>query len=105
MGLNGAFVPEGEEYYRDRINQRTRNLIVNAWSSPMWGNGNIDAYFNGQTDPMIKPMTSLRDVDQTGIIQASFLDVNGKKQSIDEIQLVMDFLRHGVASNDGSDNA
>ncbi|ENU2131614.1 DEAD/DEAH box helicase family protein [Salmonella enterica] len=105
VGLNGAFVPEGEEYYRDRINQRTRNLIVNAWSSPMWGNGNIDAYFNGQTDPMIKPMTSLRDVDQTGIIQASFLDVNGKKQSIDEIQLVMDFLRHGVAGNDGSDNA
>lgn len=39
------------------------------------------------------------------IKQASFLDVNGKKQSIDEIQLVMDFLRHGVAGNDGSDNA
>ncbi|MCL8315533.1 hypothetical protein M9Y48_13155 [Enterobacter cloacae subsp. cloacae] len=104
VGLCGAFVPEGEEYYRDRINQRTRNLIVNTWSSPMWGNGNIDTYFNSQPDPMNKPMTSLRDVDQTGIIQASSRDVNGIKQSLDEIRLVMDFLRHGVASNDGSDN-
>jgi len=49
VGLRGAFAPEGEEHYRNRIDQRTRDLIVNAWNTPLWGNGAVDGYFKAQT--------------------------------------------------------
>ncbi|WP_330534796.1 helicase-related protein [Pseudomonas aeruginosa] len=105
VGLRGAFSPEGEEHYRARIDQKTRNLIVNTWSSPVWGSGTMDGYFKAQTDLMLKPMTSLRDVDQGGVIQASTRDMAGNNQSHGEVQLVMDLVRHGVANNDSVDNA
>ncbi|MGA3683834.1 hypothetical protein, partial [Pseudomonas graminis] len=65
----------------------------------------LDGYFKGQTDLMAKPMTSLRDVDQTGIIQAATRDGDGNNQLSNEVQLVMDLVRHGVANNDSADNA
>jgi hypothetical protein len=105
VGLRDGFSPEGEEHYRRRIDQRTRSLIVDTWSSPVWGNGTMDGFFKGQTDPMLKPMTSLRDVDQGGVIQASSRDATGHRQSLPEVQLVMDLVRNGVADNGGTDNA
>ncbi|MDD2749251.1 DEAD/DEAH box helicase family protein [Acidithiobacillus thiooxidans] len=105
IGLRGAYSPEGEEHYRARIDHRTRDLITNAWSSTVWGSGTVDGYFKAQTDLMLKPMTSLRDVDQGGVIQASTRDAGGKIQAHGEILLVMDLVRHGVANNDGVDNA
>jgi hypothetical protein len=105
VGLRDGFSPEGEEHYRRRIDQRTRNLIVDTWSSPVWGSGTMDGFFKGQTDPMLKPMTSLRDVDQGGVIQASLRDATGHRQTLAEVQLVMDLVRNGVADNGGADNA
>lgn len=105
VGLRDGFSPEGDEHYRRRIDQRTRNLIVDVWSSPVWGSGTMDGFFKGQTDPMLKPMTSLRDVDQGGVIQASPRDATGHRQTLPEVQLVMDLVRNGVADNGGADNA
>ena len=105
VGLRGGFAPEGEDHYRQRIDQRTRNLIVDTWSSPVWGSGPMDSYFQHQTDLLLKPMMSLRDVDQGGIIQASSRDGRGRKQLSGEVQIVMDLVRHGVANNDGTDNS
>jgi hypothetical protein len=105
VGLSGEFTPEGGEHYRRRIDQRTRGLIVDTWSSPVWGGGTMDGYFKAQTDPMLKPMTSLRDVDQGGVIQASSRDAEGIKQSPSEVQMVMDLVRHGVADSEGGDDA
>ncbi|MGM8225055.1 DEAD/DEAH box helicase [Cellvibrio sp. ARAG 10.3] len=105
VGLRGGFAPEGENYYRRRIDQRTRRLIVDTWSSPLWGSGTMDGYFKSQTDLLLKPMTSLRDVDQGGIIQVSSRDAEGRKQLSGEVQGVMDLIRHGVANNDGTDNS
>jgi hypothetical protein len=104
IGLHGAYSPEGEEHYRARIDHRTRDLITNAWSSALWGSGTVDGYFKAQTDLMLKPMTSLRDVDQGGVIQASTRDAGGKTQAQGEVLLVMDLVRHGVANNVGADN-
>lgn len=103
VGLRGGFAPEGEEHYRQRIDRRTRSLLVDTWSSPVWGSGTMDGFFRGQTNPMLKPMTSLRDVDQGGVMQASFRDAEGHKQAPNEVQVVMDLVRHGVADNDGAD--
>ncbi|MFY0663213.1 MAG: hypothetical protein JXQ97_01205 [Natronospirillum sp.] len=105
VGLQGGFSPEGEDHYRRRIDKRTRSLIVDAWSSPLWGSGPMDGYFKQQTDLLLKPMTSLRDVDEGGIIQASSRDTGGRKQLSGEVQTVMDLIRHGVANNDGADNS
>jgi hypothetical protein len=105
VGLRDGYSPEGEEHYRRRIDRRTRDLIVDAWSSKVWGNGTIGGFFSGQSDPMLKPMTSLRDVDQGGVIQASYRDAEGNKQSHAEVQTVMDLVRHGVADNDSADHA
>lgn len=104
IGLYGGFAPDGEEHYRVRIDQKVRDLIADTWSSPVWGSGSMDGYFKAQTDLMLKPMTSLRDVDQNGIIQASFCNEKGKPQTYDEVLMVMELVRHGVANNDGSDN-
>ncbi|MBX3694751.1 MAG: hypothetical protein KF790_06230 [Steroidobacteraceae bacterium] len=102
VGLRDGFAPEGEDHYRRRIDQRTRSLIADTWSSPVWGSGTMDGFFRAQTDPMLKPMTSLRDVDQGGVIQAAFRDAGGHRQSPGDVQLVMDLIRHGVAdSGDG----
>lgn len=102
VGLSDVFAPEGEEHYRAGIDQRTRSLIVDTWSSPLWGSGTMDGYFKGQTDLMLKPMTSLRDVDQGGVIQASTRDASGRNQLPGDVQAVMDLVRHGVG--DGGDN-
>lgn len=103
VGLRAGFAPEGEEHYRRRIDQHTRRLIVDTWSSPVWGSGTMDGYFKAQTEAISKPMTSLRDVDQAGVMQAASRDAGGSKQSLSDIQLVMDLARHGVADNDGAD--
>lgn len=105
VGLRESFSPEGEEHYRSRIDQNTRNLVVDAWSSPLWGSGTIDGYFKSMTDPMLKPMTSLRDVDQGGVIQMAPRDAEGHKQLANETLLVMDFVRHGIANGEGADDA
>ncbi len=105
IGLVGTFAPEGEGHYRARISKKSHDLIANVWSSNLWGNGTMDGYFKNQSELMLKPMTSLRDVDQGGVIQASTLDAAGKTQTYGDIQLVMELVRHGSASNDGTDNA
>lgn len=102
VGLQGGFAPEGEDHYKRKIDERTRTLIVNAWGTPLWGSGQMGNYFQAQTDPMLKPMNSLRDVDQGGRIQMSPKDSNGDMQRPDDVHRVMDLIRNGVADNDGS---
>lgn len=105
VGLRDTFVPEGEAHYRAQIEEKTRRLISNTWNTPLWGSGTMGGYFKAQSDPMLKPMTSLRDVDEGGVIRASSRDVDGHTQRPDEVQLVMALVRHGVAENDSAGNA
>lgn len=100
IGLRQGYFPEGEEHYRQRIFEKTRHLL-NQWStSALYGSANLRDYFNGQTDTMEKPMTSLRDVDQGGEIRMSPKDADGKKQTGNQVFAVMDLVRNGVAEND-----
>jgi hypothetical protein len=101
VGLRGGFAPEGEEHYRQQIDERTRSLL-NTWASPVWGSGPMSGYFEAQSDQLKKPMTSLRDVDQGGNIIMSIRDVEGHRQKPHEVLRVMDLVRHGVADNEGT---
>ncbi|WP_447791359.1 DEAD/DEAH box helicase family protein [Pseudomonas farris] len=102
VGIRDGFAPEGEEYYRQKIDERTRQLLVNTWATSLWGSGPMSGYFDAQTDPMRKPMTSLRDVDQGGKIIMSWRDTEGRKQASADVLRVMDVVRHGVADNEGA---
>ncbi|AMO99571.1 helicase conserved C-terminal domain protein [Collimonas arenae] len=100
IGLKEGYCPEGIDHYRKMIDDKTW-LILNLWtSSALYGNGHLKAYFDGQTDSMNKPMTSLRDVDQGGDIRMSFKDAQGKRQKANEVFAVMELVRNGVAEND-----
>lgn len=102
IGLKDGFAPEGAEHYRQMIDDKTRWFLDTWASSKMWGDGPLRDYFDGQADPMKKPMTSLRDVDQAGLIHMSFRDPFGHKQSGADILQVMDIVRNGVADNSDS---
>lgn len=100
IGLKDGYCPEGANHYRKMIDDTTRMFLTTWASSKLYGNGPLDAYFKAQSDPMRKPMTSLRDVDQGGVIQMSFRDQNGKRQKPAEVVEVMDLIQHGVAETD-----
>ena len=100
IGLRDGYCPEGADHYRKMIDDTTREFLSTWASSKLYGNGPLDAYFKAQSDPMRKPMTSLRDVDQGGLIQMSFKDSNGRRQKPVEVLNVMDLVRHGVAETD-----
>jgi hypothetical protein len=102
IGLKDGFAPEGAEHYRQMIDAKTRWFLDTWASSKMWGDGPLRDYFDGQSDPMKKPMTSLRDVDQGGVIHMSYRDPFGHKQSGADILQVMDIVRHGVADSSDS---
>ncbi|EJN09816.1 DEAD/DEAH box helicase family protein [Herbaspirillum sp. YR522] len=100
IGLRQGHFPEGEEHYRRMIFEKTRHLL-NQWAnSTLYGSAYLRDYFNGQTDTLQKPMTSLRDVDQGGEIRMSPKDADGKKQTGSQVFAVMDLVRNGVAEND-----
>jgi hypothetical protein len=100
IGLRHGYFPEGEEHYRRMIFDKTRYLL-NQWStSALYGSSFLRDYFQGQSDTMNKPMTSLRDVDQGGEIRMSPKDARGKKQMANQVFAVMDLVRNGVAEND-----
>lgn len=100
IGLRAGYFPEGEEHYRRRIFEKTR-FLLNQWStSPLYGSGTLRDYFQGLLSTMEKPMTSLRDVDQGGEIRMSPKDARGRTQMANQVFAVMDFVRNGVAEND-----
>ena len=100
IGLRDGYAPEGAEHYRALINDKT-GMIIKQWtSSAMYGGGPLKSYFDDQTDTMKKPMTSLRDVDQGGVIRMSYRDANGKKQRPEDVLKAMALIRHGVAETD-----
>lgn len=101
IGLKDGYCPEGEAHYRKMIDEKTRWFLSHWDSSAMYGNGPLKAYFDGQTDAMSKPMTSLRDVDQGGEIRMSSRDARGRRQKGEEVSAVMSLIRNGVAENEG----
>jgi hypothetical protein len=105
IGITGDFKPPAVEHYKKKLFEKLRDLLSNTWAAPVWSSGMVENFFKGQTDPMSKPMTSLRDVDQGGLIVLSPRDSNGKYQRSEQTKVVMDLVRHGVAGADDSESA
>ncbi|AUZ81362.1 DEAD/DEAH box helicase [Aeromonas caviae] len=100
VGLRAGYMPPGTEHYKQKIDEMTTDLLKFWTSSAMHGSGPLKSYFDGQKDNMKRPMTSLRDVDQGGLIAMSPRDAKGKRQQAAEVLKAMNLIRHGVAESE-----
>lgn len=98
LGLDTNFAPPEESlpYYSEIIERRIR-FIMDRIGERDWAGAPLPTFFRGQTDPLWRPMTSLRDVDQSGIIRLSPKDFNRSYQDAAAVKAIMRLIRNGVA--------
>lgn len=104
VGLKPEFAPAGQVHYRQLIDEKVRGFL-DEWGTVNWKNdGTLKKFFDSQLQVMRRPMTSLRDVDEGGVIRAAKrLSANRYLDPKDVIS-VMDLIRNGVAvSEEGED--
>ena len=101
LGLHLRPPPEGEEYYRALL-RRELNGYRQRMEDLQLQTIEFRRFFE-QIDSTMRPMTSLRDVDEPGLIIASQYDVKGLKSKRENTALAMEFIRRGVASELGAD--
>jgi hypothetical protein len=100
VGLKQGFYPQGEEHYRRVIEDKARRLLQNWASSPLAGQQSVPDYFKQTQSVLERPMMSLRDVDEPGVIHMTGKDVNGQWVSNQQVRDVMEFLRRGISDDD-----
>jgi hypothetical protein len=86
---------EGELYYRSLV-QREISGYRNDMDVVQLRHTDFKNFFE-QKDQSLRPMTSLRDVDQPGFINESRHDAQGRKAEEGQTAMAMRFIRHGVA--------
>ena len=98
LGLNLSPPPEGAAYYRALL-KRELNLYQQALAIPRLVTGTKLTKFFELRNSSLRPMTSLRDVDQPGIIFESKVDANYKRVPEDATARVMHFIRRGSGAD------
>lgn len=101
IGLVEPYTPNDPDYYRNLIDSWVRERVNDDWSNQTTLTESVESYFRSQTRSILKPMMSLRDVDEMGSI------VGNLKQNQPDEHLVhaMDFIRGGTASSEESENS
>lgn len=100
IGLKDGYCPEGEDHYRRMIAERTRD-VLGMWDTDTWReDGTLKSYFDAQLDAMRKPMTSLRDVDESGLIRATRKQSANRALLAQDVLTVMDLIRNGVSGSE-----
>jgi len=96
IGLKDHYAPEGEGFYRGMVSDRMKNLLDEMM---LKGNKNstLSEFFRGKRDTLLKPMTSLRDVDQAGTIRLARKDEGGAPMYPEDVRHVMALIRRGYA--------
>lgn len=98
LGLDTSFAPPEESlpHYKETIERRIR-LIVDRIGEADWAGSPLPTFFRGQPDPLWRPMTSLRDVDQGGVICLAPRDSKRNYQDAAAVKSVMELIRNGGA--------
>lgn len=98
IGLDGDFAPGGKQHYQELIRERVETLLT-SWARDALGEQrSLMDYFKAQPSVMNRPMTSLRDVDEAGVIYFGHRDLDGRHGVSDGVaRRVMQFIRRGVA--------
>lgn len=105
LGLSFSPSPEGKNYYRSllkgELNHYQQDLNVDRLV-----NGTRLVQFFAARNSLMRPMTSLRDVDQPGIIYESSADASYKRVTDGMTARAMTFIRRGSGADiDSTDNA
>ena len=101
LGLNVTPAPDGAPYYRARLRDELAQYQIDL-GNPRLVNGTVTSRFLQERAPALRPMTSLRDVDEPGIIHESRFDAYNFKVPDDATENVMRFIRRG-SGNDLAD--
>lgn len=97
IGLSTQYRPVAGEYYDNLIRSRLRQKILERLEQQDWETSNLRAFFDNQHDPLMRPMTSLRDVDEAGMIRVAWKEPRGKRLQGSDVVGVMALIRLGVA--------
>ena len=101
LGLdNETFAPHHKNYYLEDIRQRVVHQLSDWASDKSMAEQSIGDFYRERPSSLQRPMTSLRDVDEAGLIRFAYRDFNGKGLDSDDARAVMRLTRFGSANDD-----
>ncbi len=101
IGLVEPYTPNDPDYYRNLIESWVRVRVNDDWSNQTTLTESVEGYFRSQTRTILKPMMSLRDVDEMGTIFGGLKH----NQPVEHLLNAMDFIRGGTANTEESENS
>lgn len=105
LGLSFSPSPEGRSYYRSLLKSQLTHYQQDLGVDRLV-NGTRLVQFFAARNGMLRPMTSLRDVDQPGLIHESGADASYKRVSDGMTARAMTFIRRGSGADiDSTDRA
>ncbi|MEQ5840345.1 helicase-related protein [Paraburkholderia acidicola] len=104
LGLSFSPSPEGKNYYRSLLKGQLTHYHQDLGVDRLV-NGTRLVQFFAARNSLLRPMTSLRDVDQPGLIYESRADASYKRAADGMTARAMDFIRRGPGADiDSTDN-
>ena len=96
IGLTDGFAPDGKEHYQRMVREEVRSLL-DEMAQGFNKDTSLKEFF-GQQNTLRKPMTSLRDVDQAGLIRKGSRDPHGGgRLDRNDVLAIMETIRYGQA--------
>jgi hypothetical protein len=104
IGLKPEFSPPDPTHYRRVLAGKTHVLLNDVWRSQLYGGGTVNIYFRNHVSAQMRPMISLRDVDEAGRIVMSSRDTHNRRQDARDVIKLMSVVRHGVSPDDAGED-
>ena len=105
LGLSFSPSPEGKNYYRSLLKSQLTNYQQDLGVDRLVNGTRLDKFF-AERNSLLRPMTSLRDVDQPGLIHESASDASYNRVGNGMTARAMTFIRRGsgadIDSTDGT---
>lgn len=98
LGLNFMPSPSGKTYYRSLIKKELDNYLIDMHQPRLVNGTNLVRFFELR-NAMNRPMTSLRDVDQPGVIYPAKSEDGFRAIKEGALARVMQFIRRGSGSD------
>lgn len=98
LGLTSSPSPEGKNYYFALLKEQLSDYQKGLGTARLVNATRLEKFF-ALRDGLLRPMTSLRDVDLPGIICESFHDASSHHVKEDSTARVMDFIRKGSGAD------
>lgn len=105
LGLSFSPSPEGKNYYRSLLKGQLTHYQQDLGVDRLVNGTRLVQFFAARNN-LLRPMTSLRDVDQPGLIRESGVDASYKRVADGMTARAMTFIRRGSGADiDSTDGA